>query len=340
MSRLRPVVAALALAGLSAALAPQTLTPSIAILKPVAAVPAHVLAEMQEPSSVARTADGDYLILDRRAHTVFRVDPLGRSVRRLMDVGHEPGRLLRPSVLSMGRDDIFAVLDAPNGLQRIQYFDTAGLHIGGFYLPIVGAPSLVSGNVVVSGVGAMAFTGKTFLVNQPAWGSIVAELDTAGTVLRHVGQLRLTGHERDPDLHQAFNVGLPVAEPAGGFFFVFQTGIPLFRKYSASGQLLFERHIEGPELDPVLQALPNRWLDRPAGTRPFPQPTIQTAAVDGEGRLWVALPTGQVYVYDASGQKIRVVRLQGARPLRPSSFFFTRDRRLVVGPDGYEFETR
>jgi hypothetical protein len=240
----------------------------------------------------------------------------------------------------MGRGDIFAVLDAPNGLQRIQYFDTSGVHLGGFFLPIVGSPSLVTGNVVVSGVGAMAFLGKTFLVNEPAWGSLVAELDTAGAVLRHVGQLRLTGHEHDPDLHQALNIGLPVALPSGGFFFVFQTGIPLFRKYSAAGQLLFERHIEGAELDPVIQTLPNRWLERPAGTRPFPEPTIQTAGVDADGRLWVALRTGQVYVYDPSGQKIRVVRLEGVRPLRPSSFFFTRERRLLVAPDGYEFEAR
>jgi hypothetical protein len=104
--------------------------------------------------------------------------------------------------------------------------------------------------------------------------------------------------------------------------------------------LLFERHIEGAELDPVIQTLPNRWLERPAGTRPFPEPTIQTAGVDADGRLWVALRTGQVYVYDPSGQKIRVVRLEGVRPLRPSSFFFTRERRLLVAPDGYEFEAR
>lgn len=197
-----------------------------------------------------------------------------------MDVGHEPGRLLRPSVLSMGRDDIFAVLDAPNGLQRIQYFDTAGLHIGGFFLPIVGSPNLVSGNVVVSGVGAMAFTGTTFLVNQPAWGAIVTEFDTAGTVLRHVGHLRLTGHEHDPELHQAFNVGLPVAEPTGGFFFVFQTGIPLFRKYLASGEVAVRAPHRGPGTGPRHSGAPDSLARTPGGHAAVPA----TDDSDGGGR--------------------------------------------------------
>ena len=45
------------------------------------------------------------------------------------------------------------------------------------------------------------------------------------------------------------NVGLPLGAPGGGFYFVFMAGVPMFRKYDAHGRLLFERHIEGPELD-------------------------------------------------------------------------------------------
>lgn len=331
---LLPVLATLSVTAHSQSrtLAPET-------LKAVSALPAHVLAGMQDPASVARTRDGDFLVLDRRAHTVWRADPRGVSVRRLMEIGHEPGRLLRPSMLSMGPDDIFAVMDAPNGLQRIQYFSTTGMLIGGFFLPIVGSPSLVMGDTVVAGVGAMAFAGRTFLVNEPAWGSLVAELDTTGSVVRHIGQLRPTGQERDTELHLALNTGIPVVDPTGGFFFVFQTGVPMFRKYDASGTLVFERHIEGRELDGLVQGLPNRWLTRPAGVRPFPAPMIRTAAADAAGQLWVALRTSQVYVYDTNGEKTRVVQLAGARPLLPASFFFPSPERLVVGPDGYEFDT-
>ena len=36
------------------------------------------------------------------------------------------------------------------------------------------------------------------------------------------------------------------------------TGRPLFRKYAADGTLAFERHIEGVELDALLDAQPTR----------------------------------------------------------------------------------
>jgi len=50
--------------------------------------------------------------------------------------------------------------------------------------------------------------------------------------------------------------------------FVFAAGVPVFRKYDARGHFLFERHIEGPEIDEYLQNLPTRW---PA--RAFPSST-------------------------------------------------------------------
>ncbi len=212
---------------------------------------------------------------------------------------------MNPTTISMGSDDIVAVMDAPNNLQRIQYFGSSGLLIRGFFLPILGSPRLIIGDQVVTGAGAMAFTGETFLVNEPAWGSLFAELNSSGTVLRHLGQLRPTADESDKELHLALNTGLPVVDPTGGYFFVFQSGIPMFRKYDAAGRLLYERHIEGVELDDLVQSLPNRWPARAAGTRPFPTPTVRTASADRQGRLWVALSTGYTYVYDAWRQSAR-----------------------------------
>lgn len=309
----------------------------VEILKPQSALPPHVLAQMDAPLAVARTDSGDYLVLDRRGHAVFRVDPAGRNVRRLMGVGIEGGRLLRPSAMVLADNGIFAVLDTPTAYQRIQYFDTSGMLVGIFYLPLRGTANLVVGDDVVTGAGAMAFTGRTFLVNQPAWGSLIAELDNSGAVLGHIGQFRPTGHEADRDLHLAFNTGLPVVDPTGGSFFVFQTGVPLFRKFDRDGRLVFERHIEGVELDAAIQTLPNRWLQRPDGAKPFPVPVVHTAAADRQGRLWVAVRTGYTYVYDQQGEKIRTIRFDGAKPIYPTSFYFTANGRLIVGPEGYEF---
>lgn len=332
------LAAVAAIAGVSVVVHAQT-PPArpVDALKPVYAVPAHVIAQMQEPIAVTATPDGDLLILDRRAHALYRVDRNGRNLRRYGQIGYEPGNLLRPSMISMGKDDIFALMDAPSGVQRIQWMATSGLHIGQFYLPAQGTPNAIVGDQVITGAGAMAFTGQTFLVNEPAWGSLMAEMDTTGRVVRHIGLLRATGQERDTDLHLALNAGLPVVDPTGGYYFVFQTGLPMFRKYDARGVLLYERHIEGPDLDPLIQTLPNQWLRRPADAKPFPQPLIRTAAADAKGRLWIAARTGFTHVFD-QGQKVRTVVFEGVRALQPTSFFFTRTGRLLVGPEGYEFD--
>jgi hypothetical protein len=335
---MKPAVAIVVVAGMLLAMPGVDGRAAVEVLRPIAALPAHALAEMPGPLVVARSDAGDYFVLDRRAHTVFRADAAGRVVRRLIPVGTEGGHLFRPSAMTLGRNDILAVLDAPTAYQRIQYFDLDGKLIGIFYLPLRGTPNVIVGDEVFSGAGAMAFSGRTFLVNEPAWGSLFAELDNSGEVLRQIGELRRTGHEADNALHLAFNTGLPVVDPTGGRFFVFQTGVPLFRKFDASGRLVFERHIEGVELDPIIQTLPNRWLDRPAGVRPFPIPAVHTAQADSEGRLWVAVRTGYTYVYDQRGEKIRTVRFEGVRPIYPTSLHFRANSRLVVGPEGYEFE--
>ena len=43
---------------------------------------------------------------------------------------------------------------------------------------------------------------------------------------RSIGNLRRTGHEDDAEVHLALNSGIPLVDPTGGFYFVFQTGEP------------------------------------------------------------------------------------------------------------------
>lgn len=112
----------------------------------------------------------------------------------------------------------------------------------------------------------------------------------------------------------------------------------MLRRYSAAGAMIFERHIEGVELDPIIQRLPTLWVPRIDGSKPLPAPIVRTAAVDGQGQLWIVLQTGHVYVYDRAGEKQRVVTFGGALSDLPSSLFFTSRNRVLVGPGGYEFE--
>ena len=82
-------------------------------------------------------------------------------------------------------------------------------------------------------------------MSQPETGALSPSTRCTAARTGRSATLRRTGHEDDREVHLALNSGIPLVDPTGGFFFVFQTGEPVFRKYDAAGQLLFERHIAG-----------------------------------------------------------------------------------------------
>jgi hypothetical protein len=300
------------------------------------------MGRLSEPIGCAVTRTGEYVVLDRRAHTVYAVDAAETTLRQVVQIGFEEGRVLGPGILSLGPNDIIAVADAPGGADRVQYFSLDGLFLGGFYLSDGAAPRLAFGSVVLNGIASMHFTGREFLINRPGLGALFSEFDLRGIVRRHFGVMRPTGQEENPLVHQALNIGLPLVDPTGGFFFVFQMGRPMFRKYAEDGTLLFERHIEGVALDDNIQALATEWptRDPDSGTRPFVPPLVSTAAVDSTGHLWVSLTTPYTYVYDPQGDKVRTLQFEAAGLLSPTSLFFGPDDTLVVTPGCYEFTVR
>ena len=310
------------------------------ILQAVTAAPAHVVTKFDDDAAFAVTREGEYVVLDRRGHGVYVFDASGTKVRRIASAGTAPGELFNPLALALNADDLIAVADSPNGLDRVQYFASDGLRVGGFYLPLTPEPRLTAANILIASGGSLVFSGSTFVVNRPEWGALVTEHDVTGRVVRQMGSLRQVNQPRDRDLDIAMNIGIPLPSRDGGFIFVFQTGLPMFRKYSRDGRLEFERHIEGPELDARLLTLPTVWPPRPAGNKPVVPPMVRTAATDRDGALWVSLTVPYTYVYDATGEKIRTVQFHGARVISPTSMYFTSKGRLLVGPGGYEFEVR
>jgi hypothetical protein len=293
------------------------------------------------PLGFQQADDGRYFVFDRRAHAVYTItgdDP----PRKIIEVGQEKGRVLDPSAFDIDpADGSFVIADAPGGRQRVQTFTASGSQLGGFTLPGRDVPRLTLGPLVLNGVGSLQFTGRSILLNQPERGALVTELAFDGSPMRAFGELRATGHEADTDLHLAFNSGLPLIDPTGGFYFVFQAGIPLFRKFDRRGALLFERHIEGPEVDQYLRTMPTSWpRHRTEGGDlvPLVPPAVTTAGVDRSGRLWVSLAGPFTYIYDGSGDKIRTVQFKGADLLTPTSLFFTKDGRVLVTPGCYIFK--
>ena len=307
------------------------------------ALPAHIAGSFEDFAACHVTPDGDYLVFDRRAHSVYRVARNGEGgAKKIVQIGVKKGEILQPIAFASAPDGTFVVADSPGGQDRIQIFFYIGAQVGGFTLPARSIPRLVAGDVVLSGVGSVDYTGKTILISHPeSSGTLVTEYALDGAVLRTFGELRKTGHEGERDIHLALNGGFPLAIPGGGYYFVFAAGIPVFRKYDATGALVFERHIEGPELDDYIRKLPGTWPTRKVGGGEYPivLAGIRTAGVDRSGHLWVSLLTGKTYVYDETGNKTRVVEFRGAGVLAPNDLFFTPDGRIVVSPGCYVFDS-
>ena len=309
------------------------------IVRPIDAIPADIAGRFREPAGFQASASGQYYVFDRRGHTVYAIDAPPTSAWELVKLGFEPGRILEATAFSVASGGTFVVADAPNNRERIQIFTPVGFRIGGFSLRGRLRPRVTFDNLVVGGIGSLQYTGTSILMSQPENRALMSEYTLAGDINRLMGTLRPTGHEDDPELHLALNTGLPLVDPTGGFFFVFQTGEPMFRKYDKAGQLVFERRIQGREIDDFVSHLPTTWPRRQTseGELPFVSPTIRTAAVDPKGRLWISFAVPYTYVFDRDGDRIRTVQFRGSGIVTPTSLFFDRKDRLLVTPGLYVF---
>lgn len=310
------------------------------VLEAAASLPPHVLAAFDQPLGFEQQPDGSYLVFDQRGHTVHAVDAARDAVATLVSIGQEEGRIIEPRGFDAGPNGAFVVADAPRGVERLQTFGPDGRRRAGFTLPGRATMSVSDGGWVLSGVGTVQFTpAGTLLLSLPETGALFTEYSVGGRPLRSIGRLRETGYESDRDLHMAMNAGFPLVDPTGGYFFVFAAGTPKFRKYDDTGRLVFERYIEGRELDPFLGGLPQVWPTREIDRRevPYVRPTVRAAAVDARGQLWVSLAVPYTFVYDGHGDKGRTVQFRGAGIVSPDSLSFTEDGRLLVTPGVYAF---
>jgi hypothetical protein len=313
--------------------------PDLEVLIAARGLPRAFTSQLLDTIGYAETGTGESLVLDRRSHVVWTVDAKRATWRKVVLAGEKLGQIAYPTALAVGPGDQFVVADVSQGADRLQWFDLTGKMAGAFWLPDKHSPPMIVLSVMFNGIGALHFTGESFYVGYPFRGSLISEVDLKGLTVRQIGLQRTTGQESDPELHLALNSGVVAADPTGGFYYVFQAGEPLFRKYDADGRLVFERHIEGVEIDEKIRAIPNVW-PKPAdrkGNMPFLEPMVRAAAVDRAGRLWISLQTGFTYVYDRRGDKIRTVQFDAGGVIAPSSFFFTADGRLLVAPGCYEF---
>jgi hypothetical protein len=336
---LRPTSAFLAVLILTLATWPSSAA-RLDVLRSIGGLPPHIVGMFEEPASFQQSRNGLYFVFDRRAHAVWTVDPAKTIARKAVDIGGEPGRILEPYGFDVAADGTFVVADVPRSQERVQTFDATGGFKTGFFLQARPVVRVAIGSTILSGIGAIQHAGRSLLVSYPETGSLFTEYALTGETTRSFGNLRASGHEQEPDVHMAMNEGLPLVDPTGGYYFVFITGQPVFRKYDAAGTLLFERHVEGREIDALLASQPATWPRRVVEDHemPFVSPIIRAATVDQAGRLWVAMAVPFTYVYDGDGDKVRTVQFSAAGIINPTSLAFTPGGHLLVTPGCYEFD--
>jgi hypothetical protein len=310
-------------------------------LRAVSGLPAHVAGRFEDLTICRQTGDGAFLVFDRRLHSVFSVAPGADAPREIVSIGAEPGKLLQPYAFDVRRDGTFVVADAPENRARVQAFTSSGSRLAGFALPGVTNPLFVDG-LALAGIASLVISGSSVFLSQPESGALIAERGLDGVSARTFGELRPTGYEEDRPLHLAHNAGFVVINPEGGFYYVFAAGVPMFRKYDGVGRLLFERHIEGTELDDYMRSRPTVWPRRKAGAVEIPivRPVVRAAAADANGALWVSLDVPYTYVYDRRGDKQRVVQFRAAGLQAPNNLWFTQSGQLLVTPGCTLFDPR
>lgn len=315
------------------------------VLSPVGGLPPNLVGQLREPAGFMQTDDGRYLVFDRRAQTVVSIDAQKTKITPLVKIGPSDGEILRPLAFVPGSERTFFVLDNPSRYERVQKFYDTGTALSVFRrFSAADEPLRLNADAMLtSGFAAISPVGGDLLTQIPDGVALISQLNMEGHVTRRIGQLRATGQESKADIHRALNAGIALASPDGSFYFVFTNGAPMFRKYSSAGDFLFERHIEGPELDHVIQTLPTVWVERATVEgREFPlvTSTVTTAAIDARGQLWISLSVPMTYVYNADGNKIRTVQFRGAGAIAPKSLFFTKQGHLLVTPGCYEFDVK
>ncbi len=310
-------------------------------LRAVGGLPAHIAGRFEDLTICRQTSTGAFLVFDRRQHRVYNAAPGADAPVELVSIGAEPGRLLQPYAFDAEADGTFVVADVPTNRGRVQVFTASGSRLAGFAMPSTGSPLLIDG-VAVTGLASLVAGRSSVFLSQPESGSLIVERGFDGVSARAFGELRATGQEHDRPLHHALNSGFAVINPEGGFYYVFAAGVPAFRKYDEGGALVFERHIEGVELDAYMRERPTVWPRRKteSGEVPLVRPIVRAAAADQSGSLWISLDLPFTYVYDRRGDKQRIVQFRATGVLSPTNLSFTPSGRLLATPGCHLFDPR
>lgn len=239
--------------------------------------------------------NGLYYVSERRRHSVIVLNDRFEVQKEIGGIGSAPDRLFRPGAIDVSDDGIIYVQDGGN--ERIQSFSIDGTHLAAFD----------TGQYM----GFAAGTGGEIYLGQPENGALVSVYSREGKLLRSFGQLKLYSDlhgEPFKDQNEEFSNGINrvrLSVDKDGNILVSFMLVPLIQKYTRNGQLLFERRLEGPEIETLTRA-PGGHLSMSMDG--FTQEIIALEAVPlPHGEIEVVLTDRSVYVADQNGQRLRVL---------------------------------
>lgn len=250
------------------------------------------------------TYQGKYFLTDIEGNRIVVVKDNMEVERDFGRIGSGPGRVFHPGNLDVSRDGTIVVEDGGN--ERIVRFDQEGNYLG---------------ELRVSDYEGLAIGLQNELyLGQPETGQLISVYSSSGKKLRSFGQLKryseIHGNafrDKDEAFKIAFNRVRLSTDKDGNLYVSFML-TPLIQKYSPDGTLLFERRLEAPEIDRLLEAIQKKKYistkaDGPDARIIALDPVIEPAT----GNIMVPLVDGSIYVADRAGHKLTLLRPVWAR---------------------------
>lgn len=245
-----------------------------------------------------------YYISDARANRVLVVNDKMQAEKSIGRIGSGPGELIHPGNIGVAGDGTLFVHDGGN--ERIERFSVNGDYLGEF--PV--------GTYEGFGVS----NAKEIYLGQPENGSLVTVYSETGERLRSFGKLKKFSEvygrqyaDKDELYRVAVNRVRLFVDRAGNVYVSFMLA-PIIQKYDSTGALLFERRLEGEEIDDLTDILLNnthfKYLSTSKDGLEARFITLDPVVEPATGNIYVLLPSGLIYVADSEGRKLSLLRPQ------------------------------